>query len=169
MRGVALRNPIPLPCRAMRLSQYLDPSFVVLRLSRTDVDGIVEELAEKAEESGVARAADVKEKLLERERQHPTVLGGGLAIPHATVPEMDGPVIGVALAPEPIAFGGEEMDDVRAFFVLLSPPGYEREHVKLLARICRLVRHENFLDRLADADDEEAVMAVITAVDDQHV
>jgi len=85
------------------------------------------------------------------------------------VPEMDRPVIGVALAAETIAFGGEEMDEVQAFFVLLSPPGYEREHVKLLARICRLARHESFLDRLLGADDEEAVTGVITAVDDQHV
>ena len=46
----------------------------------------------------------------------------GLAVPHATVPGLMELVIGVALAPEPVQFGPEEMGPVRVFFVLLSPP-----------------------------------------------
>lgn len=153
----------------MRLREFLNDAFVVRRLSARDVEGIVGEVARRAEEAGVAPAEAVEEKLLERERLHPTVMGSGLAIPHATVPGMDAPVIGVALAPEPVEFGGEEMDPVRAFFILLSPPGHEREHVKLLARICRLARHQDFLDQLEAAADDPGVMAVVTAVDDQHV
>jgi len=53
------------------------------------------------------------------------------------------------------------MDAVRLFFVLLSPPGTERQHVKLLARICRLVRQDNFVDRLEEA----AVVEVIESED----
>lgn len=49
------------------------------------------------------------------------------------------------------------MDAVRVFFVLLSPPGTERQHVKLLARICRLVRQDNFVDRLEEAAVVEAI------------
>ena len=153
----------------MRLREYLNDAFVVQRLSARDVEGIVAEVARRAEEADVAPADVVEEKLLERERLHPTVMGSGLAIPHATVPGIDVPVIGVALAPEAVPFGGEDMDPVRAFFVLLSPPGHEREHVKLLARICRLARHQDFLDELEDAEDGPGIMAVVIAVDDQHV
>lgn len=153
----------------MRLREFLNDAFVVQRLSARDVEGIVGEVARKAEEADVAPAQVVEEKLMERERLHPTVMGSGLAIPHATVPGLDAPVIGVALAPEPVDFGGEEMDPVRAFFVLLSPPGHEREHVKLLARICRLARHQDFLDQLESAEDAGGVMDVVIAVDDQHV
>jgi PTS system nitrogen regulatory IIA component len=153
----------------MRLRTFLDDAFVVRRLATRDVDGILGEVAAKAQEAGVAPADAVKEKLLERERLHPTVMGSGLAIPHATVPGVGEAVIGVALSAEPVDFGGEELDPVRAFFILLSPPGHERTHVKLLARICRLVRHEDFLDRLMEATDGPGVMEVVTAVDDQHV
>lgn len=153
----------------MRLREYLDAEFVVKRLTATEVEGIVGEVATRAEEADVAPAEVVREKLLERERLHPTVMGSGLAIPHATVPGLDAPVIGVALAPGPVSFGGEEMDPVRAFFILLSPPGHEREHVKLLARICRLARHQDFLQQLESAEDGVEIMAVVTAVDDQHV
>lgn len=152
----------------MRLSEYLRPDFVVSRLEATDVDGVVREVAARAGASGVAPQEVVAEKLLARERQHSTVMGAGLAIPHACVPGLDKPVIGVALAPKPIRFGPEDTDPVRIFVVLLSPPGREREHVKILARICRLMRDESFLDQLEAAPDDEGIIEVIEAIDARH-
>ncbi len=55
------------------------------------------------------------------------------------------------------------------FFVLLSPPGRESEHVKLLARICRLGRHQNFLEELQATGSDEEIVHVIEAIDAQHV
>jgi len=154
----------------MRLKEYLREDFVLLRLSARDAEGVVHEVSARAEASGLGRAALVEEKLLERERLHPTVMGSGLAIPHATVPGLEAPVIGVALANgDPVPFGGGDTEPVRVFFVLLSPPGHEREHVKLLARICRLVRHEGFMDSLEEAPDEHTVIEIIQAIDAQHV
>lgn len=152
----------------MRLKEFLNTDFVVLRLSSTDVEGVLDEIARRAADVGVGTADTVRDKLLERERQHPTVMGSGLAIPHATVPGLATPSIGLALADEGIEFGGEEDQPVRIFFVLLSPPGHEREHVKLLARICRLARHHGFLDDLLSASDEAAVVECILGVDEQH-
>jgi mannitol/fructose-specific phosphotransferase system IIA component (Ntr-type) len=57
---------------------------------------------------------------------------------------------------------------VRVFVVLLSPPGRERDHVKILARICRLMRHDDFIDLLESAADDEAVIGVIESIDAQH-
>lgn len=153
----------------MRLSEYLNPAYVLPRLAARTVRGVVDELAAGAEAAGVGPADVIGAKLLEREEAHPTVMGGGLAIPHATVPGMAGPVIGVALAGDPVVFGTSDLDPVRVFFVLLSPPGHEREHVKLLARICRLVRHEGFIDELEQAEDAAGVIEIIRAVDEQHV
>jgi PTS system nitrogen regulatory IIA component len=152
----------------MRLNQYLRSDFVVSSLQAQDVEGVVREVAARAGASGVAPEDVVADKLLEREKQHHTVMGAGLAIPHATVPGLDKPVIGVALAPEPIVFGPEDTDPVKVFVVLLSPPGREREHVKILARICRLMRHESFLEKLETAPDDEGIVQVIEAVDAQH-
>jgi mannitol/fructose-specific phosphotransferase system IIA component (Ntr-type) len=152
----------------MRLSEFLRSDFVVSRLEARDVDGVVREVSDRAGAAGVAPGDLVAEKLLERERAHSTVMGSGLAIPHATVPGLDEPVIGVALAREPVSFGPPDADPVRVFIVLLSPPGREREHVKILARICRLMRHEDFIDRLEAAEDETGIIDVIEAIDAQH-
>jgi mannitol/fructose-specific phosphotransferase system IIA component (Ntr-type) len=152
----------------MRLSEYLHSDFVLSRLDASDVEGVVREVSAKAGAAGVAPEALVAEKLLEREKQHSTVMGLGLAIPHATVPGLVDPVIGVALAPEPIVFGEADSDPVRVFVVLLSPPGKEREHVKILARICRLMRHESFLEQLEAAEDDQGILQVIETTDAQH-
>jgi len=152
----------------MRLKEFLRADFVVAQLTSRDVDGVVAEVSACAGAAGVGPEDLIREKLLERERLHPTVMGSGLAIPHATVPGLEAPVIGVALAREAIPFGGEGMEPARLFFVLLSPPGYEREHVKLLARICRLVRHQGIIDELEGARDAAHVLEIIEAVDAEH-
>ncbi len=154
----------------MRLKEYLRDDFVLLRLASRTAEGVVAEVSARAGESGVGPADLVAEKLLERERGHSTVMGSGLAIPHATVPGLDAPVIGVALAGgEPIPFGGGDKEPVRVFFVLLSPPGREGEHVRLLARICRLVRHEGFIESLEAAEDARSIIEIIQSIDAQHV
>ncbi len=153
----------------MRLKEFLNPQFVIRRLTASDMEGVLAEAAQSASAAGVGPAAVIEEKLLERERQHPTVMGAGLAIPHATVPGLSAPSIGVALAEESIDFGGPGYEPVGAFFILLSPPGHEREHVKLLARICRLARHRGFIEELHAAADAPGVVSVIQSIDDQHV
>ena len=154
----------------MRLRDFLRPDFVLLRLESSDVDGVIAEMARKAGAAGVGDPAVIESQLLERERLHPTVMGSGLAIPHATVPGLERPVIGVALAGgEPVSFGPTDQGAVRVFFVLLSPPGYEREHVKLLARICRLVRHQGFMETLEASSGARGVVEVIESVDAMHV
>ena len=154
---------------AMRLREFLRADFVISRLQANDMEGVVHEICARADAAGIGSGAVIAEKLLEREHGHTTVIGSGLAIPHATVPDLPEPVIGVALAKDPIRFGPAGTDAVRLLFVLLSPPGREREHVKLLARICRLARHSDFIDQLEAADDDATVIEIIEFIDDQHV
>ena len=153
----------------MRLREFLRADFVVLRLQANDMEGVVQEVCTRADAAGIGSADVIAEKLLERERNHSTVIGSGLAIPHATVPGLAEPVIGGAIAGDPISYGPPGTDPVRLFFVLLSPPGREREHVKLLARICRLARHDDFIDQLEAADGDASVIEIIESIDDQHV
>ena len=154
----------------MRLREFLHRDFVLLRLESNDVEGVIAEVASKAGAAGLGDPDLIRAQLLERERLHPTVMGSGLAIPHATVPGLEEPVIGVALAGgTPVSFGPTDQGTVRVFFVLLTPPGHERDHVKLLARICRLVRHEGFMDNLEASTGPDGVVDVIESIDALHV
>ena len=153
----------------MRLSEFLRADFVVPDLEGRDVDSVVREVSARAAAAGVGPEDVIAAKLLERERSHTTVIGAGLAIPHATVPGLSAPVIGIAVAREPVQFGPQESEPVQVFFVLLSPPGSEREHVKLLARICRLGRHASLIERLELTTTHDDIVRVIETVDAEHV
>lgn len=154
----------------MRLNSYLSPELVLTHLEASDVPTTLERLAEHLQAAGVVDSAEEVERgLLAREQAHTTAMGHGMAIPHATIRGLAAPVLLVALAPTPVQFGPAETDPVAVFFVLLSPPGHESLHIKLLARICRLARHPGFLDELRDARTGEDALRVIERVDEQHV
>jgi len=153
----------------MHLKDYLRSDLVIRPLRGRDVEGVLHEVAARAGAVGLGDAAEIEARLLERERQHPTVMGAGLAIPHATVQGLSRAAIILAVADEPVSFGPPDSDPARIFFVLLSPPGFERDHVKLLARICRLARHPGFIDVLDAAPDDRGVLAAVESVDAQHV
>ncbi len=82
---------------------------------RTTWTGLFRRYALARAPLGIGSADVIAEKLLERERTHSTVIGSGLAIPHATVPGLPEPVTGVALAPDPVPFGPPGTDPVRLF------------------------------------------------------
>ena len=152
----------------MRLIDVLNKDFVVLRLQASDMVGVLDELSVSAEAAGIASRDVIATQLMVREESQAPIVGPGVAIPHATVDGLSDTVLGVALAPQGIQFGPEEYEPVRLFFVLLSPPGRERQHVRFLARICRLSRDAAFAAQLDAAEDTGAVVQAVEAVDATH-
>jgi len=154
----------------MKLSGYLDPSLVLTGLEGTDVHDVLHRLSEHIGRHPEVPSVELVEQALEaREEKHSTAMGEGLAVPHATVEGLERPILAVAVARDPIPFGPEGVDPVRLFFVLLSPPGHTRVHIKLLARICRLARHVDFIETVARATSGDDVISAITHIDEQHV
>jgi len=154
----------------MRLQRFLRPDLVLTDLQGSDVQDVIHRISLHLEAEGAVASRDEVEKgLLAREEAHSTAMGHGMALPHATIQGLPEPVLMVALAPEPVQFGPPDTDPVRVFFVLLSPPGHEGEHIKLLARICRLVRHPGFIEDLQGAEDGNAAVEVIERIDELHV
>ena len=154
----------------MRLQRFLRPDLVLTDLQGSDVQDVIHRISLHLEAEGAVASRDEVEKgLIAREEAHSTAMGHGMALPHATIQGLPEPVLMVALAPEPVQFGPPDTDPVRVFFVLLSPPGHEGEHIKLLARICRLVRHPGFIEDLQGAEDGNAAVEVIERIDELHV
>jgi nitrogen PTS system EIIA component len=102
---------------------------------------------------GNGAAPDVLHAVLERERQFPTGIGYGVAVPHGKTPALANlvAVAGTALAPVP--YETVDGEPVRLFFLLAGPESQAGAHVKALSRIARLVRHEPVRTRLLGASD----------------
>lgn len=154
----------------MRLNNYLRADLVLTQLDAFDLESALGVLADHLARHGIGDSREsVEEGLRTREEAHTTVMGRGVALPHATLGGLEEPVLMVAVSRDPIQFGPEETEPVRVFFVLVSPPGREREHIKLLARICRLIRHPGVVESLQEADDSDEVLRTIRQIDEQHV
>lgn len=161
---------LPPYANRMRLSDYLEPALVLLDLRATGIEETLHAVVERLHEAGGVRDPEaVLEALVERERTHSTSLGNGVALPHATVAGVERPVVLVAVSPTGVRFDEGEMDPVRVFFVLLSPVSEAGTHIKLLARIVRLVRRPGFVATVTEAETGDALVQAIERLDALHV
>ena len=153
----------------MRLSDYLDPALVVLGLTAEGTEDTLAQLAEVTPGAIPGATAEaVLATLVNRERVHTTVVTAGVAIPHGTVAGLERMHVVLGISPDGIPFCATEEDPVHVFFAILSPAGSEGEHIKLLARVSRLIRHPGFIDEIRTATTRDEVLAVVSRVDQQH-
>lgn len=153
----------------MRLNEFLEPDLVVLDLQTEEVEDTINKLVGHLRDAGAVSDTEVVSRaLIDREASHSTSLGNGVALPHATVPGVDRPVVLVARAPQGVRFGTTAGEPVRLFFVLLSPLTQAGTHIKLLARIVRLVRRPGFVASLMEAESGDALMDAIEQIDALH-
>jgi PTS system nitrogen regulatory IIA component len=154
----------------MRLSDYLRDDLILHRMEADGSASALEAFGAVFEEGNrIPPGFDVTKALKAREEAHTTCLGKGVALPHATVPGLPEILLMVAIAKPPIQFGPPEADPVDLFFVLLSPSGRERDHIKLLARICRLAQHPEGLHPIRESKDPAELMDAILALDSKHL
>ena len=154
----------------MRLSDYLREDLVLHGMDVKDLPEALRAFGAAFEAEGHLQSGpNIAGALEAREASHSTCLGHGVAVPHATLEGLPKPVLLVATSSEPVPFGPPDTDPVDIFFVLLSPPGREGEHIKLLARLCRLARHPEDLDEIRAAQDRASLLKTMLELDSRHV
>lgn len=131
------------------LETYLDASLCLTGVGVQVKERLFQRFAKLVakKHKGVS-AEELIERLERREAQSPTSVGGGVAIPHAFVPEIDSPVVGAFILKRPIQFGTTESERVKHVFFLVGKDGNPDKHLPILARIARLCATPEFLQVL---------------------
>jgi len=153
----------------LRLADYFHDDLVLWDLPRLDKPELMRALAAEI----AARLPGIDAELLlvrlnEREAQQSTGIGHGLALPHATLPGLERSVVVVARASHALDFEALDDQPVDLFFLLLSPPSGTSEHLRVLARLARLLDDEATLERLRSAADAAELFAMLLAEDARH-
>ena len=93
--------------KEIRLADYLDEDCILCGLETESRDSAIDQLVGLLHRKldGFDRAAAL-EAVLERERQSPTVLAEGLALPHARLAGLAKPVLALATSHAGIDFAG---------------------------------------------------------------
>jgi len=104
----------------------------------------------------------IVETLQQRERLGSTGIGQGVAIPHAKLPKLDKLTGIFARLDRAIEFDSLDSQPVDLIFLLLAPEGAGADHLKALARIARLLRDPEVVQKLRESREAEALYAVLT-------
>src|SRR3989442_13984473 len=155
----------------MRLSELLTPSRIRNPLHARDKEGVLRELVglilpedggtPRGGPGGTGQAEEVLGAILERERQFPTGIGYGVAVPHGKTPALSALGLVAGTTVDPVPYETVDGEPVRIFFMLAGPESLSGAHVKALSRISRLVRRQPVRARLLSARTPEEFYRVL--------
>jgi len=150
----------------MKILDVLKKETILVDLKSKDKKGVIEELV-----APVAKYAEIEHQklvrvLMEREQLGSTGIGGGIAIPHGKLKDLDTLILGFGLSRSGIEFESMDGKPTHIFFLLVTPENSTGLHLKALARISRLLKKETFKEGLLRAADSDEVLAIIQAEDE---
>ena len=154
-------------CDDMKICDVLDREAILAELKSQNKKGILEELvAPVAKIAGVNPESLVK-VLMERERLGSTGIGGGIGIPHGKMKDIESLVLGFGLSRKGVDFESLDGKPTHIFFLLVTPENSTGLHLKLLARISRILKNEPFKERLINASDGDEIFSIIKEEDEE--
>ena len=134
----------------VKITDYMSEDLISLKLKSKNKDVVLMELADL-----IAVSPDVHNEenviykaLIEREKLGSTGIGKGVAIPHAKTDAADRLTIAFGISKDKIDFKSLDNESVNIFFVFASPMKDSQVYLKVLARISRLIREEEFRNEL---------------------
>lgn len=146
----------------MQLVDVLKEEFVFLDFEAEDKDQAIESFISALEKTGaVKESAAVKDALFEREKLGTTGVGGGIAMPHARSSAIKDLTVAFFRSSKGIDFKSIDGKPVYLVFMLLAPVACGGPYLKLLAKISRLLRSDDFKESLLQASTAAEVMQII--------
>lgn len=150
----------------MKISDILDKDSIIPDLRSKDKKGILEELAVAISKKTGIQTKDIVRVLLEREQLGSTGIGGGIAIPHGKLADINSIVVGFGLSREGVEFDSLDNRPVHIFFLLLTPANSTGIHLSVLAQLSRLLKQSHFKENLLKSESAEEIEQIINAVDE---
>lgn len=156
--GSASRHEVLL---IMNLTAFLDVDAIRLDLSASNKRQLLNQMAQIAASRLSLDPSMIADAVGERERLGSTGFGGGVAIPHGKLADLDRVYALVARLAQPIDYKAIDGAPVDLVFLLLSPPDAGAEHLKALAAVSRLVRNASTIEKIRGARTHDALAAVL--------
>lgn len=152
----------------MHLHEFIDFDAIRPSLSAGNKRSLLQQMATLAGQRLEIDSADVLASVTEREKLGSTGFGHGVAIPHGKVDGLSRIYCLLVRLAEPVEYKAIDERPVDLVFLLLSPLDAGGEHLKALAAISRVTRHDHILDKLRGARSRDALAAVLIGADERE-
>ena len=152
--------------RSMPLRNLLEKRRIWCRVEAASKADLLAEMTRALlRGTDVVESQMVLEMVLAREEESSTGVGGGVALPHAAVPELTENILGVATLSRPIDFEAIDGVPVKLVFLLLGGEEKAVERTRVLARVAQLCVRPGFLDSLADSKSVKVLHSLLRRAD----
>ena len=98
-----------------------------------------------------------------REEKMTTAMGGGFAIPHATIPKLGKLVTLFARCPAGINCEAMDSKPVKLFFLILVPADQAQAHLQTLAVVAKFFNRRGVKTKILEAKGPEEILALFRA------
>jgi len=154
----------------MKLSKTIKKSAIRLQLRAATKGEALEELVDLlCSAYRLKHRKEILEAILQREEKQSTGVGMGLAVPHAKTPVVRKLYVAFASHRNGIDFDSTDGEKACLFFILVSPRDVSGPHIKALASISRLVKHEEFRKVLLSCPDEKSFFDLVKKAEAKYL
>lgn len=151
----------------MKILDVLDKETILVDLKSKDKIGIINELVVPVARITGIDPKEIVRVLMERERLGSTGIGGGIGIPHGKLKNLDKVVLGFGLSRRGVNFESMDGRPTHLFFLLITPEQATDIHLKLLARVSRMLKKDALKEMMMKATDADEIIAMIAEDDDE--
>jgi mannitol/fructose-specific phosphotransferase system IIA component (Ntr-type) len=133
--------------RPRRLVDYLAPRSFLAPLRAADRFEAIAQLCQAVSAAAKLEARLIEDAVQTREKMMPTGMGKGVAVPHARIDGVAGPVVAIGLSQGGVDFDAPDGRAAQIICLILSPRDDDGAQVSLLADVARMfgkeeVRHQ---------------------------
>jgi PTS system nitrogen regulatory IIA component len=152
----------------MKITELLRNEFVLERMEAKSKKEALAELAGVfAKGKSKCDSGAMLRVLMEREKLGSTGIGGGVAIPHGKLAGLDEILVAFGRSREGISFEALDGKPVHLIFLLMAPENSAGRHLKVLAKISRMLKDGGFRKKLLETRKHDDLVRIITEKDDE--
>ena len=152
----------------IELTDYLKLKHIELDLKEQEKPAVIEELVDLIAESGaVKNKKALLAAIIERERLGSTAIGNGVAMPHVRIDGVTEALLAFGRSVHGVDFNSLDGEKTHIFFIFISPKDDVEGHLKILAKISRLVKDKFHVSRLKKAKNKKEIVDIIAHIEKQ--
>ena len=147
----------------MEMTDLLSPEAILPAVTPKSKKQVLQLISAKAAEMSGVSERDIFDTLLEREKLGSTGMGNGVAIPHGRLESID-KLFGIFIRLDKgIEFEALDDQPVDLMFAIFAPDGAGADHLKALARVARVLRDGELVNKLRGTENADALFALLTS------
>lgn len=149
--------------KEVRLADYIQEECILCNIGAESRNSVIDQLVGMLHRKiGGFDHDEALVAVLERERQSPTVLAEGLALPHARLGGLTKPGLALATSHEGIDFETAGEGPVHVVVLILTPKDDPGAYLRLMASLSKTLADPHMIKRLSVAGDAREAYGILT-------